>query len=81
MHDIHVILADLPGLGRIRLCECNSIHVSIGPITIHLEQTAFQQMADLTAAASERLAKIRESNDEQKGVLKILRPALSQMTH
>jgi len=81
MHDINVILADLPRLGRIRLCECNSIHVSIGPVTINLEPAAFQQMTDLMATATERLARIKESNDEQKGVLKMSRPAISQMTH
>ena len=64
MHDINVILAELPGLGRVRLCACNSVHVSIGPITINLEAGAFQQMANLVASATAELAKIRESQGE-----------------
>ena len=64
MHDINVILADAPGLGRVRLCECNSVHLSIGPVTINLEAAAFRQMASLVASATERLAKIRESSSE-----------------
>jgi hypothetical protein len=69
MHDINVILAELPGLGRVRLCECNSVHVSIGPVTINLEAGAFQQMANLVASATERLTKIRESHDEPAAVV------------
>jgi hypothetical protein len=61
MHDIHVILAELPGLGRVRLCECNSVHVSIGPVTINLEAGAFRQMASLVASATERLASIQSA--------------------
>jgi hypothetical protein len=69
MHDINVILAELPGLGRVRLCECNSVHVSVGPVTINLEASAFQQLAHLVASATGQLAKILEThcdtNDEQ----------------
>jgi hypothetical protein len=69
MHDINVILAELPGLGKVRLCECNSVHLSIGPVTINLEAGAFQQMANLVASATERLTKIRESHDEPAAVV------------
>ena len=81
MHDINVILADFPGLGRVRLCECNSVHVSIGPVTINLEQVAFQQMADLMASAAEQFAKIRESRENEPDKAPAFRPIQSQMTH
>lgn len=80
MHDINVILADLPGFGRVRLCECNSVHLSIGPVTINLEPAAFQQMADLMASATQQLAKIMESRDDEKKVLQMSRPIQSRMT-
>ncbi len=34
MSDINVILAEHPGLGTVRLCECKSIHMSVGPVTL-----------------------------------------------
>lgn len=51
MSDINIILADRPGLGRVRLCECNSIHISLGPVTINLEPSAFAQAAGLMREA------------------------------
>jgi hypothetical protein len=67
MHDINVILADLPGLGQVRLCACNSVYVSVGPVTIHLESAAFEQMAQLMASATKELAKIKDSSKEEHG--------------
>jgi hypothetical protein len=81
MHDINVILAELPGLGRIRLCECNSVHLSIGPITLNLELAAFQQMAELMVSATEQLEKIRESQDGEREITRMLSPLQSRMTH
>lgn len=81
MHNIHVILADLPGLGRIRLCECNSIQVRIGPVTINLEPSAFHQMADLMASAAGLLTKIEESRKNECGIVPIFQPFQSQITH
>jgi hypothetical protein len=66
MHEINVILAEVPGLGRVRLCECNSIHVSVGPVTINLEPAAFKQMASLVASATERFRKITELQEEER---------------
>ena len=81
MHEMNVILADLPGLGRVRLCECNSVHVSIGPVTINLEPTAFQQLADLMTSATERLSRITESCDEGQGAIRVLQPLQSRTTN
>jgi hypothetical protein len=58
MDDINVILADYPGLGRVRLCECNSIHLSIGPVTMNLSPEAFAQAAALVRNAMEQLTEI-----------------------
>jgi hypothetical protein len=66
MHEVNVILAEVAGLGKVRLCECNSVHVSVGPITINLEVAAFRQMAHLLASATERLTKITEQTNEQR---------------
>ena len=81
MHDIHVILADLPGLGRVRLCECKSIHITVGPVTLNLEPAAFRQMATLVCSAAERLDEIKESREQRPSVVRMFRPAQSRMTH
>jgi hypothetical protein len=81
MKDVNVILADLPGLGRIRLCECNSIHVSIGPVTLNLEPAAFLQMTTLMCGAMEQLTAIRKAQDAEASVLEMLGQPESRMTH
>lgn len=61
MNDFNVILADLPGLGRVQVCDCNSIHVSVGPVTLNLSPEAFAQAAAMLGDAMQRYAKLRES--------------------
>jgi hypothetical protein len=65
MHEINVLLGEVKGLGRVRLCECNSVHLSVGPVTINLEPAAFYQMTHLLTTAAERLTKIAELSREQ----------------
>ncbi len=81
MKDINIILADQPGLGRIRLCECNSIHVSVGPVTLNLEPAAFLQMTTLMCGAMEQLTAIRKAHDAEAGVLEMLGQPQSRMAH
>lgn len=61
MTDINIILADHPGLGRVRLCECNSVHVSLGPVTINLEPNAFAQAVAMMRNAMEQLEEIADA--------------------
>ncbi len=58
MDEINVVLADCPGLGRVRLCECNSIHLTIGPVAMNLAPAAFAQAAALIRSAIEQLTEI-----------------------
>jgi hypothetical protein len=58
MSDINIILAERPGTGTIRLCACNSIHLSIGPVTINMAPEMFAQAAGLVRQAMESLARI-----------------------
>ncbi len=81
MKDVNVILADLPGLGRIRLCECNSIHVSVGPVTLNLEPAAFLQMTTLMCGAMEQLTAIRNARETEAGALEMPGQPQSRMTH
>jgi len=81
MHDINIVLADRPGLGRIRVCECNSVHVSIGPVTINLEPTVFEHFSTLMATAVDQLRKIRELHEDGSSDDSIFGLAHSRMTH
>jgi hypothetical protein len=58
MSDINVVLAERTGTGTVKLCACNSIHLSIGPVTINMAPEMFAQAAGLVRQAMESLAKI-----------------------
>ncbi len=81
MDDISVILADHPGLGRVRLCECNSIHLSIGPLTISLAPEAFAQTAILIRNAMEQLDGIFGAMPPGRNPLRHEEPNQSRFTH
>ncbi len=81
MHDINVVLADLPGLGRVRLCECNAIHVSIGPVTLNLEPAAFLQVVALMNKATDELSKLRESPETAESPFQMFGTPQSRFTH
>jgi hypothetical protein len=81
MHDVNVILADQSGLARVRLCECNSIHLNVGPVTLNLEPAAFMQMASLMRNAVEQLSEIRKSRETAEKPFLTTGPARSRMTH
>lgn len=56
MADMVLTLAEHPGLGEVRICGCNSIHVHVGPVTITLAPEAFAQTAILIREAMEALS-------------------------
>jgi hypothetical protein len=73
MSDINVILAEHTGLGTVRLCECKSIHMSVGPVTLNMAVEAFMQTATLIRQAMETLAVIvaaGELDQEQPSTFK-----------
>jgi hypothetical protein len=81
MKDVNVILAEHPGLGRVCLCECNSVHVNIGPITLNLEPAAFLQMAALLCNAADQLSAIREQRETPETLFRMLGPSSNRITH
>lgn len=56
MAKINLMLAERPGLGQVRICGCDSVHLSIGPMTILLAPDAFAQAAILIQEAMESLS-------------------------
>lgn len=58
MSDVNVVLAERSGTGKIRLCGCNCVHMSIGPVTINMAPEMFAQAAMLVKQAMESLSVI-----------------------
>jgi hypothetical protein len=81
MDDINVILADHPGLGRVQLCECNSIHLSIGPVTVNLAPEAFAQTAILIRNAMQQLNEILGSMPPGRNPLRPEESSQSRFIH
>jgi hypothetical protein len=48
------------GLGSVRICECGSLNLSIGLVTLHLEPEAFLKTAALLSRATEQYLKRNE---------------------
>jgi hypothetical protein len=63
MSEINAILAEQTGTGTVRLCSCNSIHLSIGPVTINMTPAMFAEAAILVQQAMESLAVIVAAGD------------------
>lgn len=55
MSEINATLAEHTGLGTVRLCECKSIHLTIGSVTINMAVEAFTQTATLIRQAMDTL--------------------------
>ena len=81
MENANVILAEYPGIGRVHLCECGAVHLSIGPATLNLEHAAFFQMAMMICNAADRLTAIREARPTPETLFEMLRSASNERTH
>ncbi len=81
MSDINVILAERSGLGAVRLCECKSIHLSVGPVTINMAVEAFAQTAILIKQAMETLTVIVAAGELDQEQSPAFQHSHSPMTH
>ncbi len=82
MKDIHnVTLAEHPGLGQVRLCGCNAVHLTIGPVTMTIAPEAFLQVATLVRNAMEELETISETRRVAQSFLRAEKPVHSRITH
>lgn len=50
------VLAECQGFGSVRLCECGSVNLNIGAVTLHLDERAMLQAAAMLREAIERYA-------------------------
>ena len=81
MDEINVTLAEMSGLGRVWLCGCNSIHLSIGPVTVTLAPEAFLQTASMVRHAMEQLVVIVAAKEVEGDPLQGFEPHHSRFTN
>lgn len=51
------VLSELPGLGSVALCDCGTVHVAVGAVTVRLAPEAFLQMMSMCRDAMENLSR------------------------
>jgi hypothetical protein len=66
MSDVNVILAESPGTGAVRLCGCNCVLLSIGPIVINMVPEMFAQTAQMVKQAMECLTLIAAAGEMEQ---------------
>jgi len=66
MSDINVVLAERPGTGAVRLCGCNCVLLSIGPIVINMVPEMFAQTAQMVKQAMECLSVIAAAGEAEQ---------------
>jgi hypothetical protein len=77
----NVVLAEHAGLGRIHLCDCNSVHVSVGPVTLNLAPEAFLQMAQMMSKAAEEFSLQQAQRETPEILFEMLESASNGLTH
>ncbi len=60
MKSTNMTLAEHHGLGSVRICECGSLNLNIGLVTLHLYPESFLRTAALLQQAAEQYLKRRE---------------------
>jgi len=81
MKGMNSILADLQGTGSVRICECGSLNLNIGLVTLHLDPEAFLKTAALLRQAAERYLKRNEPIAAASGLPSALRSSSSRFTN
>lgn len=71
MSEFNLVLANHSGFGSVRICECNSVHVSLGPVILNFEPVAFAQAVTLM---QEAMAKLNELSTADGQVAACLNP-------
>jgi len=66
MDEIRGVLADFPGLGQVQFCDCNAIHLCVGPVTLNLAPEAFVQLATMMREALETLHRAHKLKQDKK---------------
>lgn len=77
----NVVLAEHAGLGRIHLCDCNSVHVSVGPVTLNLAPDAFLQLAAMMSKAAGEFSLQQAQRETPEILFEMLDASSNRLTH
>jgi hypothetical protein len=77
----NVVLAEHAGLGKIHLCDCSSVHLSVGPVTLNLAPEAFLQMATLFRKAAEEFSSLQAERETPEILFEMLDSSANGLTH
>jgi hypothetical protein len=81
MCEVKAVLTEHEGLGRIHLCECNSVHMTVGPVTVALAPETFAQMATMVRKAMEELSRVVGLTRDEGNLLSAFDLYRSRFTH
>lgn len=81
MRDMNLILAERHGLGCVRICECGSLNLNIGLVTLHLDPEAFLKTAALLRQAAEQYLKRNEPVTTASGLSPVLSSPSGRFTN
>ncbi len=81
MKDKNVALAEDPGVGFVRMCECGSINLNIGVVTLHLDPETFLRSTALTQQAAKQYLERSRSASSTPGLHLAVASTSSQLTN
>jgi hypothetical protein len=81
MKGTNMTLAEDYGLDSVRICECGSLNLNIGLVTLHLDPEVFLKTATLLRQAAEQYLKRNESIATASGLSPALRSPSSRFTN
>jgi len=74
MKGTNVTLAAQEGLGSVRVCQCGSLSLNIGVVTLHLDPEVFLKTTALLREAAEQFLKRKELAATSSNLPRELRP-------
>jgi hypothetical protein len=81
MKSTNMTLAENHGLGSVRICDCGSLNLNIGLVTLHLDPETFLKTAALLRQAAEQYLKRNEQVTTASGLSPALRSPSGRFTN
>jgi hypothetical protein len=69
MKDTNRLLANQQGVGTVRVCDCGSINLNIGAMTLHMSPDAFIRTAIMIRQAANEYVEQKEATGTESEVM------------
>jgi hypothetical protein len=63
------MLAAQDNFGHVAQCDCGTVHVTVGPVSVALDTQALRRLRDLVGAAIEKIDSAAEAPEQPKPIL------------